>query len=135
MCGIVGYIGDKQAQDVLISGLSRLEYRGYDSAGIATIEDDVLRVEKKKGRLVNLENILEKTPLSGKVGIGHTRWATHGVPSDLNAHPHASINQEIAVVHNGIIENYMPLKEELKSQGHIFVSDTDTEVIAHLLNA
>ena len=134
MCGIVGYIGDKQAQDVLINGLSRLEYRGYDSAGIATIENDELLIEKKKGRLINLENVLEKTPLTGQVGIGHTRWATHGVPSDANAHPHSSFNKEIAVVHNGIIENYMPLKEELKSQGHIFVSDTDTEVIAHLLN-
>nr|WP_320026487.1 glutamine--fructose-6-phosphate transaminase (isomerizing) [uncultured Acetobacterium sp.] len=133
MCGIVGYIGDKQAQEVLINGLSRLEYRGYDSAGIATIENDVMRVEKKKGRLVNLENVLEKTPLTGQVGIGHTRWATHGVPSDENAHPHTSVNKEIAVVHNGIIENYMSLKEELKAQGHVFASETDTEVIAHLL--
>ncbi|WP_373483130.1 glutamine--fructose-6-phosphate transaminase (isomerizing) [Acetobacterium sp.] len=134
MCGIVGYIGDKQAQDVLISGLSRLEYRGYDSAGIATLENEVIRVEKKKGRLINLEDVLEKTPLSGKVGIGHTRWATHGVPSDANAHPHSSVNKEISVVHNGIIENYMSLKDELKALGHVFISDTDTEVIAHLLN-
>ena len=134
MCGIVGYIGDKQAQDVLISGLSRLEYRGYDSAGIATLENEVIRVEKKKGRLKNLEAVLEKTPLSGKVGIGHTRWATHGVPSDANAHPHSSVNKEISVVHNGIIENYMSLKDELQAMGHVFISDTDTEVIAHLLN-
>ncbi|MBC3901351.1 glutamine--fructose-6-phosphate transaminase (isomerizing) [Acetobacterium malicum] len=134
MCGIVGYIGDKQAQDVLISGLSRLEYRGYDSAGIATLENEVIRVEKKKGRLKNLEAVLEKTPLSGKVGIGHTRWATHGVPSDANAHPHSSVNKEISVVHNGIIENYMTLKDELQALGHVFISDTDTEVIAHLLN-
>lgn len=134
MCGIVGYIGDKQAQDVLISGLSRLEYRGYDSAGIATLENEVIRVEKKKGRLKNLESVLEKTPLSGKVGIGHTRWATHGVPSDANAHPHSSVNKEISVVHNGIIENYMTLKDELQALGHVFISDTDTEVIAHLLN-
>ncbi|KAF5067343.1 Glutamine--fructose-6-phosphate aminotransferase [isomerizing] [anaerobic digester metagenome] len=134
MCGIVGYIGDKQAQDVLISGLSRLEYRGYDSAGIATLENDVIRVEKKKGRLKNLEDVLEKAPLSGQVGIGHTRWATHGVPSDANAHPHCSVNKEISVVHNGIIENYMSLKDELQAMGHVFISDTDTEVIAHLLN-
>lgn len=134
MCGIVGYIGDKQAQEVLISGLSRLEYRGYDSAGIATLENEVIRVEKKKGRLINLEDVLEKTPLSGQVGIGHTRWATHGVPSDANAHPHCSVNKEISVVHNGIIENYMSLKDELQAMGHVFISDTDTEVIAHLLN-
>lgn len=134
MCGIVGYIGNKQAQDVLINGLSRLEYRGYDSAGIATLENEVIRVEKKKGRLKNLEEVLEKTPLSGQVGIGHTRWATHGVPSDANAHPHSSVNKEISVVHNGIIENYMALKDELQALGHVFISDTDTEVIAHLLN-
>ena len=134
MCGIVGYIGDKQAQEVLISGLSRLEYRGYDSAGIATLENEVIRVEKKKGRLKNLEDVLEKAPLSGQVGIGHTRWATHGVPSDANAHPHCSVNKEISVVHNGIIENYMSLKDELQAMGHVFISDTDTEVIAHLLN-
>lgn len=134
MCGIVGYIGNKQAQDVLINGLSRLEYRGYDSAGIATLENDVIRVEKKKGRLKNLEDVLEKAPLSGQVGIGHTRWATHGVPSDANAHPHCSVNKEISVVHNGIIENYMSLKNELQALGHVFISDTDTEVVAHLLN-
>lgn len=134
MCGIVGYIGDKQAQEVLINGLSRLEYRGYDSAGIATLENEMIRVEKKKGRLKNLEDVLDKTPLSGQVGIGHTRWATHGVPSDANAHPHCSVNKEISVVHNGIIENYMTLKDELQAVGHVFISDTDTEVIAHLLN-
>ncbi len=134
MCGIVGYIGDKQAQEVLINGLSRLEYRGYDSAGIATLENDVIQVEKKKGRLKNLEDVLDKTPLPGQVGIGHTRWATHGVPSDANAHPHCSVNKEISVVHNGIIENYMTLKDELQAVGHVFISDTDTEVIAHLLN-
>lgn len=134
MCGIVGYIGRKQAQDVLISGLSRLEYRGYDSAGIATLENAVIRVEKKKGRLKNLEEVLTNTPLAGQVGIGHTRWATHGVPSDANAHPHSSFGTEISVVHNGIIENYMALKNELQALGHVFLSDTDTEVIAHLLN-
>lgn len=134
MCGIVGYIGRKQAQDVLISGLSRLEYRGYDSAGIATLENAVIRVEKKKGRLKNLEEVLVNTPLAGQVGIGHTRWATHGVPSDANAHPHSSFGTEISVVHNGIIENYMALKNELQALGHVFLSETDTEVIAHLLN-
>lgn len=134
MCGIVGYIGDKQAQDVLMDGLSKLEYRGYDSAGIATIDNDIIQIKKKKGRLKNLSDCLELTPLAGKSGIGHTRWATHGIPSDANSHPHCSLNNKIAVVHNGIIENYMDLKEELLGLGHLFASDTDTEVIAHLLN-
>lgn len=134
MCGIVGYIGDRQAQDVLMDGLSKLEYRGYDSAGIATIDNDIIQIKKKKGRLKNLSDCLELTPLAGKSGIGHTRWATHGIPSDANSHPHCSLNNKIAVVHNGIIENYMDLKEELLGLGHLFASDTDTEVIAHLLN-
>ncbi|HEY5557288.1 glutamine--fructose-6-phosphate transaminase (isomerizing) [Acetobacterium sp.] len=133
MCGIVGYIGDKQAQDVLMEGLSKLEYRGYDSAGIATMDNDIIQIKKKKGRLKNLSDCLELTPLTGKSGIGHTRWATHGIPSDANSHPHCSLNNKIAVVHNGIIENYMDLKEELLGLGHLFASDTDTEVIAHLL--
>lgn len=135
MCGIVGYIGPKQAQDVLIDGLSKLEYRGYDSAGIAAIgSSGEIKIEKKQGRLRNLEEVLDNKPLTGHVGIGHTRWATHGEPSDINAHPHASIDNRIAVVHNGIIENYIELKEELIAKGHLFKSDTDTEVIAHLLN-
>jgi len=134
MCGIVGYIGDKQAQNILMDGLSKLEYRGYDSAGIATIANGIIQIKKKKGRLKNLSDCLEITPLMGKSGIGHTRWATHGVPSDANSHPHCSLNNNIAVVHNGIIENYMDLKEELLGLGHLFASDTDTEVIAHLLN-
>lgn len=134
MCGIVGYIGEKQAQDVLLYGLSRLEYRGYDSAGIAVREADGLKGQKKAGRLSNLSQMLEATPLKGNLGIGHTRWATHGEPSDKNAHPHFSSNQKIAVVHNGIIENYRELKERLKAKGHHFVSDTDTEVVAHLLS-
>ncbi|MGL4607395.1 MAG: glutamine--fructose-6-phosphate transaminase (isomerizing) [Eubacteriaceae bacterium] len=134
MCGIVGYIGDKQAQDILIDGLSKLEYRGYDSAGIAIIDNDEIQVRKKKGRLKNLCDLLETSPLHGTIGIGHTRWATHGVPSDLNSHPHCSLNNRVAVVHNGIIENYMELKEELIGLGHLFASDTDTEVVAHLLN-
>jgi glucosamine--fructose-6-phosphate aminotransferase (isomerizing) len=133
MCGIVGYIGNRQAQEVLIDGLSKLEYRGYDSAGIATIDHDKISVIKKKGRLKNLTQALEKTELRGNVGIGHTRWATHGVPSNVNSHPHSSLNNQIVVVHNGIIENYMELKEELLNSGHLFVSETDTEVVAHLL--
>ncbi|MEG0508510.1 MAG: glutamine--fructose-6-phosphate transaminase (isomerizing) [Eubacterium sp.] len=136
MCGIVGYIGNKQAQDILIEGLSKLEYRGYDSSGIAVLnEDHKIKVKKHKGRLKNLENELEKESLKGFLGIGHTRWATHGEPSDINSHPHCSIDNRIAVVHNGIIENYMALKEALIADGHMFKSDTDTEVIAHLLSA
>ncbi len=136
MCGIVGYIGDKQAQSILTAGLAKLEYRGYDSAGIAVLnDDDQIQVEKKKGRLSNLEAILKDRPLRGSVGIGHTRWATHGEPSDANAHPHLTNDEKIAVVHNGIIENYIELKEKLIAAGHRFVSDTDTEVIAHLLGA
>ena len=136
MCGIVGYIGLNQAQKVLIDGLSKLEYRGYDSAGIAVLDkDNAIKVKKRKGRLKNLEDELEKEALTGTVGIGHTRWATHGEPSDINSHPHCSIDNRIAVVHNGIIENYIELKEELIKKGHLFVSDTDTEVIAHLLNS
>ncbi|MDI3537532.1 MAG: hypothetical protein PWP16_853 [Eubacteriaceae bacterium] len=134
MCGIVGYIGEKQAQDVLLYGLSRLEYRGYDSAGIAVREVAGLKGQKKAGRLSNLSQMLEATPLKGNLGIGHTRWATHGEPSDKNAHPHFSSNQKIAVVHNGILENYRELKDRLKAKGHHFVSDTDTEVVAHLLS-
>lgn len=136
MCGIVGYIGNKQAQSILIEGLSKLEYRGYDSAGIAVRDDcGAIHVKKKKGRLKNLEEILALDGLTGNSGIGHTRWATHGEPSDINSHPHCSIDNRIAIVHNGIIENYIELKEELINQGHLFVSDTDTEVVAHLLNA
>lgn len=137
MCGIVGYIGDKQAQFILTDGLSKLEYRGYDSAGIAVVNEETGNIEiaKKQGRLKNLQDKLEEHPLKGSVGIGHTRWATHGEPSDLNAHPHVSSDGKIAVVHNGIIENYIPLKERLIAEGHRFVSDTDTEVIAHLVSS
>lgn len=137
MCGIVGYIGNHQAQNILIDGLSKLEYRGYDSAGIAVLDDNCqINVKKKKGRLSNLQKELEKIGgLSGNVGIGHTRWATHGEPSDINAHPHCSIDNKIAVVHNGIIENYIELKEKLIAEGHMFKSDTDTEVVAHLLRS
>lgn len=133
MCGIVGYIGNRDTQSVLIEGLKKLEYRGYDSAGIAVFTSDGLKVEKSLGRLVNLESKLEDAPLVGTAGIGHTRWATHGKPSDVNSHPHTDRTQKFSVVHNGIVENYLDLKEELISQGVEFVSETDTEVIAHLV--
>ena len=134
MCGIVGYIGFNQASDFLLDGMAKLEYRGYDSAGIAIIgPENVIKIQKKVGRLANLEAIVKADPNEGTVGIGHTRWATHGRPSDMNAHPHVSEDGKFAVVHNGIIENYMPLKEELIEKGYHFKSETDTEVVAHLL--
>ena len=134
MCGIVGYIGFNQASDFLLDGMAKLEYRGYDSAGIAVIgPENVIKIQKKVGRLANLEAIVKADPNEGTVGIGHTRWATHGRPSDMNAHPHSSEDGKFAVVHNGIIENYMPLKEELIEKGYHFKSETDTEVVAHLL--
>ena len=134
MCGIVGYIGSKQASHILMDGLERLSYRGYDSAGVAVIDDGgKINVRKAKGRLENLTELLEKSPVEGMVGIGHTRWATHGEPSDLNAHPHTDVKGGIAVVHNGIIENHEALRRYLQSAGAQFVSQTDTEVVAHLL--
>ena len=133
MCGIVGYIGEKAAAPVLINGLKKLEYRGYDSSGVAVFDRLDLKVIKCKGRLASLEEKLGKESLSGTVGIGHTRWATHGEPNDVNSHPHISRSGRIAVVHNGIIENYMKIKEFLQSKGFNFVSDTDTEVVAHLV--
>lgn len=134
MCGIVGYIGFNQASDFLLDGMAKLEYRGYDSAGIAVIgPENVIKIQKKVGRLANLEAIVKADSNEGTVGIGHTRWATHGRPSDMNAHPHVSEDGKFAVVHNGIIENYMPLKEELIEKGYHFKSETDTEVVAHLL--
>ncbi len=134
MCGIVGYIGFRQSQPILIEGLKKLEYRGYDSAGIAVFTEQGLEVTKTVGRLVNLENRLSGDPLLGTVGIGHTRWATHGKPSDVNSHPHTDNSLKFSVVHNGIIENYLELKEELMHQGHRFLSETDTEVISHLIS-
>lgn len=113
MCGIVGYVGSGNATEFLIDGLRRLEYRGYDSAGIAVYENGKINIEKKQGRLVNLENVLKEHPLHGHIGIGHTRWATHGKPSDRNAHPHGDCHNHFVVVHNGIIENYLTLKKEL----------------------
>ncbi|MFC0213743.1 glutamine--fructose-6-phosphate transaminase (isomerizing) [Paenibacillus chartarius] len=133
MCGIVGYIGDRNAQEILTEGLKKLEYRGYDSAGVAVFTKDGLQVKKAKGRLAVLESELEKKPLEGTAGIGHTRWATHGKPSDVNSHPHTDNSMKFSVVHNGIIENYLALKEELIAEGRVFVSETDTEVIAHLV--
>ena len=134
MCGIVGYIGKKQASDLLVEGLSKLEYRGYDSAGVAIIEDEKISVRKLKGRLANLENDLNTNSINGHIGIGHTRWATHGEPSDVNSHPHSNGNASISVVHNGIIENYMKLREWLTSKGYEFLSETDTEVIPNLVD-
>lgn len=133
MCGIVGYIGKRDTQTVLIEGLKKLEYRGYDSAGIAVFTPEGLQIAKSIGRLANLESKLEGAPLKGSAGIGHTRWATHGKPSDVNSHPHTDHSQKFSVVHNGIVENYLELKEELIGQGYVFVSETDTEVISHLV--
>ncbi|MGH7901744.1 MAG: glutamine--fructose-6-phosphate transaminase (isomerizing) [Thermodesulfobacteriota bacterium] len=132
MCGIIGYIGkEERTLEVLIEGLKRLEYRGYDSSGIAVLENGHSRVIKSNGKLINLTDKVSRQSISGSIGIGHTRWATHGVPSERNAHPHVS--GAISVVHNGIIENYQTLREELKSNGYVFSSETDTEVIAHLI--
>jgi len=131
MCGIVGYIGQQEATPIIIEGLRRLEYRGYDSAGIATLHDGKVDIRRAEGKLSNLEKLLHSSPVVGSRGIGHTRWATHGRPSETNAHPHLAGG--VVVVHNGIIENYLALKERLRTQGHNFSSETDTEIIAHLI--
>ncbi|MBC7259768.1 MAG: glutamine--fructose-6-phosphate transaminase (isomerizing) [Chloroflexi bacterium] len=133
MCGIVGYIGPRDATQIIMDGLRRLEYRGYDSAGIAVLQEGCLVVRRDAGKLANLAAILEREPVHGPVGIGHTRWATHGRPSQRNAHPHTDCTGEIVVIHNGIVENFMALKAELQAEGHRFRSDTDTEVIVHLV--
>lgn len=135
MCGIICYVGKREAAPILLNGLKRLEYRGYDSAGICTYlqHKDCLSIRKLPGKVKELESLLKKRPLSGSVGIAHTRWSTHGVPNQINAHPHLDCTQEIAVVHNGIIENYNELKIELSKEGHRFLSQTDTEVIVHLI--
>ena len=133
MCGIVGYVGDRQAAEFLLDGLSKLEYRGYDSAGIAVYDGEHIRVEKSVGRLAALREKIKGDMPVGCLGIGHTRWATHGRPSDVNSHPHTDCHGDFAVVHNGIIENYLSLKEELIAKGHVFKSETDTEVVVHLL--
>ncbi|NDB53109.1 MAG: glutamine--fructose-6-phosphate aminotransferase, partial [Chitinophagaceae bacterium] len=128
MCGIVGYTGHRDAYPVVIKGLKRLEYRGYDSAGVA-LHEKTLRVYKKMGKVADLEEHAVGKDISGKTGIGHTRWATHGEPSDRNAHPHLSSSGKLAMIHNGIIENYAQLKKELTQKGYVFKSDTDTEVL------
>jgi glucosamine--fructose-6-phosphate aminotransferase (isomerizing) len=133
MCGIVGYIGFREAWPLVIKGLKRLEYRGYDSAGIALIGESGLQIYKKAGKVVELENFATNKDQSGTIGIGHTRWATHGAPSDRNSHPHTSSNGDLTIIHNGIIENYATIKAELQSRGHEFNSDTDSEVLIHLV--
>ena len=134
MCGIVGYVGKKDAASLLVEGLKKLEYRGYDSAGVAIVNDGELQISKVKGRLANLETNLKENPIEGTLGIGHTRWATHGAPSVLNSHPHINGKSTIAVVHNGIIENYIEIREWLIEKGYKFVSETDSEVIPHLID-
>jgi glucosamine--fructose-6-phosphate aminotransferase (isomerizing) len=133
MCGIVGYIGSQGATGIILDGLKRLEYRGYDSAGVAVITEGVLQVRRSAGKIRNLEGILRDRPIDGPVGLGHTRWATHGRPSEENAHPHTDCTGSIVVVHNGILENYLPIKKRLIAEGHTFKSETDTEVVAHLV--
>src|ERR1700726_2734027 len=133
MCGIIGYIGPKDVVPVLIEGLRRLEYRGYDSAGIAIVSPRAIPLRRSAGKLSNLEHVIASDPLTGDYGIGHTRWATHGRPTEENAHPHRDCTGRIVVVHNGIIENYLTLKRQLMDEGHVFVTETDTEVVAHLV--
>jgi glucosamine--fructose-6-phosphate aminotransferase (isomerizing) len=134
MCGIVAYIGHKEAYPIIIKGLKRLEYRGYDSAGIAISNNGALSVYKKQGKVSNLEALIAQESVQGTAGIGHTRWATHGEPNDINAHPHYSSDGKIALIHNGIIENYDAIKKELINKGYSFRSETDTEVLVHLVD-
>ncbi|HWT98484.1 MAG TPA: hypothetical protein VN229_12745, partial [Terriglobales bacterium] len=131
MCGIIGILGKSEVAPLLFDGLKRLEYRGYDSAGIATLINGHIERRRAEGKLGNLEKVLKAQPLTGTTGIGHTRWATHGRPNEINAHPHAT--DKVAVVHNGIIENFQELRTELQAAGHVFVTETDTETVAHLL--
>ncbi|HEY7611046.1 MAG TPA: glutamine--fructose-6-phosphate aminotransferase, partial [Alphaproteobacteria bacterium] len=131
MCGIVGIIAKREVSPLLVEGLKRLEYRGYDSAGIATLANGHIKRRRAQGKIANLEAKLAERPLSGTVGIAHTRWATHGVPNEVNAHPHAT--DRVAIVHNGIIENFQELKNELLAEGHKFESQTDSEIVAHLV--
>ena len=132
MCGIIGIIGKDEAAPLLVEGLKRLEYRGYDSAGVATLVNGSIERRRAQGKLVNLEGRLQDQPVTGSIGIGHTRWATHGVPSEDNAHPHATAR--VAVVHNGIIENFQELREDLSDDGYNFETDTDTEAVVHLID-
>ena len=131
MCGIVGIIGKADVSEKLLASLRRLEYRGYDSAGLAVIKDGIIKRRRAEGKLPRLAEKLEKKPLPGSIGIGHTRWATHGVPNEANAHPHAT--DKVALVHNGIIENYQELRTEIEKSGRSLASDTDTEVVVHLI--
>src|SRR6202043_3032332 len=134
MCGIVGYIGNRKAVPIILDGLRRLEYRGYDSAGIAVLNgDNHLSIRRASGKLRNLEEAIRVNPLDGPYGIGHTRWATHGRPTEENAHPHRDCTGQVVVVHNGIVENYVELKRQLEAEGHKFVTETDTEIVAHLV--
>jgi glucosamine--fructose-6-phosphate aminotransferase (isomerizing) len=133
MCGIVGYVGSKPLLPVLIEGLRRLEYRGYDSAGVAVVHDGEIVIRRSAGKLSKLDDVLAAQPIDGSFGIGHTRWATHGRPTEENAHPHRDCTNRIVVVHNGIIENYLELKHALQAEGHRFVTETDTEIVAHLV--
>src|SRR5437660_8969936 len=135
MCGIVGYVGSREAEPILLEGLRRLEYRGYDSAGLATLTGTHLHVRKRAGRIANLGNLLRERPIPGCHGISHTRWATHGAATDRNAHPHVAGTGlgQVAVVHNGVIENYSALKRQLEAEGVVFRSQTDTEVVAQLI--
>lgn len=133
MCGIIGIIGEAPVAPLLLDGLKRLEYRGYDSAGIATLMNGSIDRRRAEGKLVNLVSVVEKQPVEGSIGIGHTRWATHGRPTEINAHPHA--NERVALVHNGIIENFKELRSELEAAGHKFETETDTETVVHLITA
>src|ERR1700737_2892248 len=134
MCGIVGYVGKKRVVPIIVDGLRKLEYRGYDSAGIAVAGNgEGLQIRRAEGKLRNLEEVIRLKPLDGTYGIGHTRWATHGRPTEENAHPHRDCTGRIVVVHNGIIENYLELKKQLQKEGHKFVTETDTEIVAHLV--
>ena len=134
MCGIVGYIGKKEAYPIVMEGLKRLEYRGYDSAGIALYDGSDLKLSKTKGKVADLEEkVTKEISTNGSVGIGHTRWATHGVPNDVNSHPHYSNSGDLVIIHNGIIENYESIKKELIKRGYTFKSDTDTEVLINLI--
>src|SRR5687768_16863092 len=134
MCGIVGYIGNRNAVPIILDGLRRLEYRGYDSAGIAVVDSEcALNVQRASGKLRTLEDVIRTSPIAGSYGVGHTRWATHGRPTEENAHPHRDCTGNLVVVHNGIVENYLSLKRQLQEEGHVFQTETDTEVIAHLI--
>src|SRR5438067_5703684 len=133
MCGIIGYVGTRDVVPVLIGGLKKLEYRGYDSAGIAVVDGNGVEVVRAEGKLSNLEAKLTDKPIQGSFGMGHTRWATHGKPNENNAHPHRDCTGQVVVIHNGIIENFLPLKQRLQAAGHEFKTETDTEVVAHLI--